>query len=109
MASGEGDCEEEGGSGKEGRSEGKGTVRVPAPARALVGARPMLPLLRRLTEQFQAQPHVRGVAEAHLVDRRVLEDGLFVDECTLLVLDHAARLRREGVHLNLDVGRSRGA
>ena len=69
----------------------------------------MLPLLRRLFEQFQAQPHVRGVAEARLLDGRVLEDGLFVDDgaCTLLVLDHAARLRREGVHL--DVERSRGA
>ena len=71
----------------------------------------MLPLLLRLIAQVPAQPHVRGVAEANLVDGRVLEDGLFVDEgaCTLLVLDHAARLRREGVHLNLDVGRSRGA
>ena len=69
----------------------------------------MLPFLRRLTVLVQAQPHVRGVAEAHLVARRVLEDGLFVDDgaCTLLVLDHAARLRREGVHL--DVERSRGA
>ena len=69
----------------------------------------MLPLLLR---QPPAQPHVRGVADAHLVDGQVLEEGLLVDAGSSLVLDHAARFRRESVHLEVerriigDVGRA---